>query len=129
MDIAIPLQFESLIAFIVFTVAIVGVLVYCMSRSKSFRDPDPAPKRLNLVVGLLLTFGVASVMAFLLVNALAYGVAYCFGRTCSIGTAYLVSEEPFLFWSSVVWSYILGVGAVSYGLFVGAKLIQSHHRP
>jgi hypothetical protein len=128
MDIAIPLQFESLIAFIVFTVAIVGVLVYCMSRSKSFRDPDPAPKRLNLVVGLLLTFGVASVMAFLLVNALAYGEAYCFGRQCS-GTAYSASEEPFSFWSSVVFSYILGVAAVSYGLLVGAKLIQSHHRP
>lgn len=126
MGIDTPPQIEVLIAFGVFTAAIITAFVWYMLKSKSFNPPNP--NRLNLTVLLLFFFTIAAVMSFMLFSALAYGEASGIGGR-DTGKVYPVSQDPVSYWFLVAIYYSLAVPALSLGLVVAAKLMQPQRSP
>lgn len=122
MGIDTPLQIEVLIAFGVFTAAVITAFVWYLLKSKSFPNLNP-DDHLKLIVLLLFFFTIAAVISFLLFNAVADGVAYSFGKRDS-GKAYSIPSEPVSYWILVVMYYSAAVAALSFGLVMAAKLIQ-----
>lgn len=119
MGIDTPLQIEVLIAFGVFTAAVITAFVWYLLKSKSFPDLNRLNlNRLNLIVLSLFFFTIAAVMSFVLFNALAYG------ETRIKGQVYSISQEPVAYWLLVVMYYSAAVATLSLGLVVVARLIQ-----
>lgn len=122
MGIDTPLQIEVLIAFGVFTAAVITAFVRYLLKSKSLPNLNP-DDHLKLIVLLLFFFTIAAVISFLFFNAVAYGVAYGIGPR-DRGKAYFVSRGSVPYWILVVMYYSAAVAALSFGLVMAAKLIQ-----
>lgn len=125
MGIDTPLQIEVLIAFGVFTAAVITAFVWYLLKSKSFPNLNP-DDHLKLIVLLLFCFTIAAIMLLLLFNVAAYGVSYSFGR--ERGKVYSVSQGSVPYWILVVMYCSAAVAALSFGLFMAAKLIQPRRR-
>lgn len=119
MGIDTSLQIEVLIAFGVFTAAVITAFVWYLLKSKSFPDLNRLNlNRLNLIVLSLFFFAIAAVMSFVLFNALAYG------ETRIKGQVYSISQDSVPYWLLVVMYYSAAVATLSLGLVVVARLIQ-----
>lgn len=127
MGIDTPLQIEVLIAFGVFTAAVITAFVWYLLKSKSFPNLNP-DDHLKLIVLLLFFFTIAAVISFLLFNVVAYGVTYGIGPRNS-GKAYSIPPESVSYWFFVVMHYSAAVAALSFGLFMAAKLIHPRRQP
>lgn len=120
MDIGIPFQIETLIAFGAFTAAVIAAFVWYLLKSNGFSNLKL--DRINGIVFLLLCLIIAAIMSSLLFFAMASGVTFNVGK---YGRHRIyISQDPAGYWFSVVFYYGAAIAALSFGLGVAVKLIQ-----